>query len=199
MRSSRVSSVFSKRRREHSTRGRIDVHRLPRSRSSRSADRLRFIRRGSLGYGVGSLRCRIARRPLFAKCEEAARDVGRVYRATGRDELRDDFTAIGHKHRLAAPHLSDVLAQPVLQLAQADGPHSSNVASCSWIVNRRASRAHPAAPALRGESLYRLSLSDRAVAEPVPEVHHDPDRHPDHEPQPRRARQPRHQRKADEG
>jgi hypothetical protein len=54
-----------------------------------------------------------------------------------RPELGDDLTAVRDEDGLTTSNVADVFAQAILELAQADGFHSDNVASRSYIVNRR--------------------------------------------------------------
>lgn len=46
-----------------------------------------------------------------------------------RSNLRDDFTTVRDQHALSSTRMAEILAEPVLQLADANGLHGLNVAS----------------------------------------------------------------------
>lgn len=50
-------------------------------------------------------------------------------------QFRHHFTPVGHLDRMPGPRPPHIMAETVLQLAQPDSVHSTNVASRSHIVN----------------------------------------------------------------
>ena len=51
-------------------------------------------------------------------------------------QLGDDSVPVGHEHRLTACSEAHVLAELVLEDLEADGPHETEVAPGSYLVNR---------------------------------------------------------------
>ncbi len=72
---------------------------------------------------------------------------------------------------MTRPHLPYVLAQPVLELAQTDGPHGRNVAPGSYIVKPLLARLYPWFSFEEDEIPYVVEeAARRALAGSVPTV-----------------------------
>jgi hypothetical protein len=54
---------------------------------------------------------------------------------TWRSDFGDDFTTIRDEHGFPRSHPPEVLAEAILELANADRPHRRNVATDGYIVN----------------------------------------------------------------
>jgi len=94
----------------------------------------------------------------FGEGHETGRN-RRIRRSVSRwCKFRDDFASIGHQNCLSRSHVSDVLAQTILQLTHADGLHWPNVASGGYIVNAVCLRDPPRESALPDAERARATM-----------------------------------------
>jgi hypothetical protein len=56
-------------------------------------------------------------------------------RLSGRAQLRYDLASVCNQYLFAPPDTSEVFAEAILELANANHTHGKNVASCSYMVN----------------------------------------------------------------
>ena len=78
-----------------------------------------------------------------------------------RTQLAHHLPPVGYQESLARTHLADILAQAVLQIAQSNGLHATNVASRSYVVKLAPRSQLSAGP--RARAIVQVTLRDGRV------------------------------------